>query len=64
MAAKVGCPPSTPNNETSVITKVGGLQRAPTVFFESVTRVRFCKTWSFLGQLPHFSGSKLCPFQF
>ena len=41
--AKVGCPPSTPDNDTSVITMGGGVVEGPDNSFESETRVKFCE---------------------
>ena len=63
--AKVGCPPSTPDNDTSVITMGGGgLWRAPTILLNRKLGLGSVKNWSFSGTLPHFSASKLRPFQF
>ena len=60
---EVGCPPSTTNNVTIALKRLGGFTKVPEIlFFESRTPVRFCKKWSFSGQLPHFSGLKLHPF--
>ena len=57
--AKVWCPPGTPNNETSAITKVGGSRRALTTFLNWELRLGLAKSCSSLGQLPHISESKL-----
>ena len=47
------------------VTRVGGSQRFPTIcFLSQELRLRLVNSCSFSGQLPHFSGSKVHPFQF